>query len=142
MASSDLNRDNFLKEDEYVRFLNRLTQNEFQGLEFGQLEARLQENFVTLAESNGEINHGSKPGRPDDEELEHLETVCVSTAIALTQNNRLHQPYQQRRLQSNPNLLPPTFQDTVCRTAIASSDFNRDDFSTRKICSNVKPPHK
>lgn len=131
MASSDLNRDNFLKEDEYVRFLNRLTQNEFQGLEFGQLEARLQENFVTLAESNGEINiFGSKPGqRPDDEELEHLETVCVSTAIALTpeQPSTPTLPTTQAPIEPQPSL-PPTFQDTVCRTAIASSDFNRDDF--------------
>ena len=134
MASSDFDRDDFLSEDEYVRFLNRLTRNEFQGLNFDDLDSRLQDNFYDLADNDLISIIGSKPGQsPNDAEAEHLEDVCVSTAIALNPAPPSEPttptpvaPVAPSTPVAEPSP-PPTFTDTLCRTAMASSDFNRDD---------------
>ena len=136
MASSDFDRDNFMSEEEYIRFLNRLTRNEFQDLDFNDLDSRLQDNFNNLADgSNGKINiYGSKGGQSaNDAEAEHLENVCVGTAVALSPAPPSEPttpapvaPVVPTAPVVQPSL-SPTFSDSMCRTAIASSDFNRDD---------------
>jgi len=85
MASSDLNRDNGLSKDEYVTFLNRLTNNQFIGKSYDSLDSKLKENFDKLVGDNGKIDiYGSKPGQAANFQNENdLVNVCVETGNAL-----------------------------------------------------------
>lgn len=89
MLVSDLNRDDFFAQAEYLRFLNRLTTNAFSDQTFGTLPSRLQSNYNVLATKDGQIPvNGSKPGSaPSAEELASLENVCDSTETALREEN-------------------------------------------------------
>ncbi len=85
MASSDLNRDNGLSKDEYVTFLNRLTNNQFIGKTYDSLDSQLKANFDKLVGDNGKIDiYGSKPGQAANFQNEKdLVNVCVETGNAL-----------------------------------------------------------
>jgi hypothetical protein len=87
MASSDLNRDDNLTKDEYVIFLNRLSNNQFVGQTYDNLNAGLQANFENLIGDNGQINiYGSKPGQTTNfEEDNALVFICVETGNALNE---------------------------------------------------------
>ncbi|KAL3921946.1 MAG: hypothetical protein SGILL_002477 [Bacillariaceae sp.] len=135
MASSDFNRDDNLDETEYVRFLNRLTSNEFAGLSFVDLDETLQANFVSLAGTDGQIDiFGSKPGQTTNESQQaNLEEICLDTAIALDSRggSNPNPPSPAPVVAPQPGVtptLPPTFAETTCYTAMATADFNRDDY--------------
>jgi len=85
MASSDLDRNDELTKEEYVIFLNRLTNNQYIGETYDTLDVALQENFLNLAGDNGKIDiYGSKPGQVTNyEEDEALIQICVETGYAL-----------------------------------------------------------
>ncbi len=124
MASSDLNRDDELSSDEYVIFLNRLTNNLYLGRTYDSLEADLKTNFKNLAGENDKINiFGSKPGQTSNfQNEEGLVNVCVETGNALngtppTQGvtpspivQPTAKPTMIPTLNPNPNpTAPPTF---------------------------------
>ena len=75
-----------MDQDEFVRFLNRLTVNEFQGLAFADLESPLPETFEDLAGDDGLINIlGSKPGQAvSDDQNAFLDQICLDVAIAIS----------------------------------------------------------
>ena len=85
MASSDLDRDDGLTEEEYVIFLNRLTNNNYVGQTYDDLDSILQENFLNLIGNDGKINiYGSKPGQATNADEENaLISICVETGNAL-----------------------------------------------------------
>jgi hypothetical protein len=114
MASVDFNRDDLLNEEEYVRFLNKLTTNEFTGLNFKDLGSPLPENFSSLAKMNGQINiFGSKPGQTvPEEQQDFLEQLCVDTAVALSRVGETFSPT------STPTVQSTTKAPTVSRPAL------------------------
>ena len=136
MASSDFNRDDLLSEAEYVRYLNRLTANQFGTSSFGDLEQRLQDNYNSLALTNSQIDiFGTKPGQsPNEAQEDFIEKICVDTAVALSSDASppttptgtvAPEPTPAPTpIQATP---PPTFPASLCRTGMAVSDFNRDD---------------
>jgi hypothetical protein len=142
MASSDFNRDDKLNQDEYVRFLNRLTQNQYQGLAFSALSTVLQNNFVDNAQAgNDEINiFGSKPGQsPSSAQTEFLDDFCLDTAVAIQEDDSGGPQPSAPPAETAPTAAPtpadgggssqpPTFPDNLCRTAMATSDLNRDAY--------------
>ena len=86
LAISDYVRDGILDSNEYVRFINRLTSNQYSSDTYDTLPAELQDNFVALTEdgSDGIDIAGAAPGSsPTDEELAQLETICQSTDEAI-----------------------------------------------------------
>ena len=137
MASSDFNRDDNLNQDEYVRFLNRLTQNQYSGSAFADFRPELQNNFESNAQS-GEINiFGSKPGQsPSTAQSEFLDEFCVDTAIAIQAGGSGGTPPSASPGGGGTPTAqpqgggggPPTFSDALCRTAMATSDQNRDAY--------------
>jgi hypothetical protein len=85
MIVSDITRDDFMNDEEYVRFLNRFTESMFAGFEYKDLKPVLQDNFVALAGVSELIPlSGSKPGQsPTPAEEEFLTRVCVETIQAI-----------------------------------------------------------
>jgi hypothetical protein len=141
MASVDFNRDDLLNEEEYVLFLNRLTSNQFADLTFDELDVTLQQNFETLIGPDDQINiFGSKPGQSaSDEQEANLDNICLETAIALNGVDSSNPPPVSTAAPvttpSSPTptpgiepTFPPTFAQSTCYTAMASSDFSRDDY--------------
>lgn len=83
---ADMNRDGYLDQTEYVRFLNRNAPDTiFTSMTFPDLPANLQANFQALSDSNGQINvQGSKPNEtPTEEQKSHIQEICTQTAEAL-----------------------------------------------------------
>ena len=84
---SDLNRDDKLDSDEYLRFINRVlntTTTTFQ--KESDLSPVFQSSFDTLSKSNGYIDvTGSKPAPlPTSDQLSHLEQVCKALGKAVS----------------------------------------------------------
>lgn len=122
MASSDFNRDSQLNQVEYVRYLNRLTQNQFLNVAFEDLGATLQSNFQDNAQ-NGEISiFGTKPGEsPTAAQAQFLDDFCLDTAVALQEGDSGTPP-------TDPPIESPDVDLGFCRTAMATSDASRDDY--------------
>lgn len=138
MASSDFDQNAKLDKEEYVRYLNRLTRNDFLGLEFGELDSLMQINFNNLIGGDGQIViFGTRPNQDADaQQEEFIERICLDTAIALnggeggTPAPATQTPTRAPQVPvptQVPQTLAPTFNFISCRTAMASSDFNRDD---------------
>ena len=132
MASSDFNRDDYLNQEEYVRFLNRRTQNLFLGQTFDELPQSLKCNYENLKDpTKDEISViGSKPGQTaTDDEERHLVNICSSTDEALTsESTACSNTSSPAPVAPVTPTLPPTFADNICRVSISSSDFDRDDY--------------
>jgi len=145
MASSDLNRDDKLNEEEYVVFLNRLTANEFIDIvSFDELDITMRLNFNNLAKSDGEIDiYGSKPGQTANiEDESSLVQICLDTAIALsngstptvapatfTPSSTIESPIVEPPSENMENLtLFPTFGEFNCYSAMGSSDSNDNNY--------------
>ncbi|VEU42816.1 unnamed protein product [Pseudo-nitzschia multistriata] len=141
MASSDLERNDNLNEEEYVIFLNRLTNNEFIGQSFEELDSFLKKNFSELAGEDGQISiYGSKPDQKSIsvKEKEHLENICIKTGNALngiSDPDPTPTPTPVEVEVGIPSVepsgqmsLPPTFDESTCLIAIASSDPDDDDY--------------
>jgi hypothetical protein len=119
MTASDFNRNDLLDKEDYVRFLNRLTQNEFLGVAFDDLYPRLQSNFAALAEPDDlgdpQINiFGTRSGQSaSEDQAAFVDQICVDTAIAL-QPTVSPEPIPPRTLpptgspKETPATAPPT----------------------------------
>jgi hypothetical protein len=90
MTVSDLNRNNRINSDEYVRFVNRgqsnvFLSNEWASNSFESLPKELQDNFWALENSGeGIVITGSKPGQtPSPWEEAWLRNVCILTGEAI-----------------------------------------------------------
>jgi hypothetical protein len=142
MASSDLDRDDRLNEQEYLVFLNRLTNNEFIDiLVFDGLDTSLKLNFNILAETDGQIDiYGSKPGQTANlAEESTLVQICLDTASALsgvssptiapvTSAPSITIETPTADPQSDNKTFPPTFGEFTCYSAMGSSDSNGDNY--------------
>jgi len=154
MASSDLERNDKLNKQEYVIFLNRLTNSEFIGKTYDQLDAGLQANYGNLAGDEGNISiFGSKPDQKDIsvEQENNLSNICLETSIALNggallstdnttgtpTNNPASTPTPTALtpVESPPTVepsvqmsLPPSFDTNTCDIALGSSDPDADDY--------------
>jgi len=86
---SDLSRDSFLTENEYVRFVSRNDETIETNSDFASLKSSLQDNFHSLAGSDGRIDvTGSKPNQtPTPAQEEHLRRICAETGAALASPN-------------------------------------------------------
>ena len=86
---SDLSRDSFLTENEYVRFVSRNDETIERNSDFASLKPSLQDNFHSLAGSDGRIDvTGSKPNQtPTAAQQEHLRRICAETGAALASPN-------------------------------------------------------
>lgn len=130
MASSDLDRDDKLNEDEYIIFLNRLTGNEFVDVTFfDELDTVLKSNFNNLAGNDGEIYiYGSKPGQTEKiEEEASLVEVCLDTAVALSGGSP--PSVAPTADPQNENLTyPPASNESDCYSFIELSDSDRDEY--------------
>lgn len=84
LAIADLSRDDLMDESEYVRFINRLSDNAYTGFEYTSLPANLQTNFIKFAVTNGQVDlTGSKPGQtPTAEQAVFLAALCCETDLA------------------------------------------------------------
>ena len=127
MVFSDLSRDSFLDQDEYLRFVNRLASPPF-----SDLPPSLIDVFSTLA-SDGLINiDGSQPGQDASLFEETLSPIC-----RLTDNG-----IKQARSNTAPSLEPepepaeeedqdqsyePSFTFAMCTRMMVFSDTSRDD---------------
>jgi hypothetical protein len=145
MVVSDISRDNKLEPIEYVRFLNRLTSNEFSGLVFDQLAPMLELNYYDLRGTSMFLSvAGSKPGQiPSDEESDNLYQICTDTdaAIYLYYNpGETLAPAPSPDGVSDAPPRPTTLSPTVtpepsitdedyqnCKTALVIADLSRDD---------------
>lgn len=129
MAFSDLSRDSFLDQDEYLRFVNRLASPPF-----SDLPPSLIDVFSTLA-SDGLINiDGSQPGQDSSMFEETLSPICRLT------DNGIKQAQSNPATQLDPELeavpaeeeapdqsYEPSFTFDICTRMMAFSDTSRDD---------------
>jgi hypothetical protein len=118
MIIADLNRDDSIEKEEYVRFLNRLTISEFSGDAFDDLEPVLRDGFFAVAVENKIDVYGSKPGvTPTEQQLLHLQDVCESVYIAIKDHNG-------RQATEPPIAVPPN--DCASLLFDADSDHNHE----------------
>jgi hypothetical protein len=87
LAIADVNRDDLLTRVEYVQFVNRLSQNAYEGVDYVNLSDKKRvEIFIAFTFPVGEIDiSGSKPVRMDatDEQDAFLSDLCCATDSAL-----------------------------------------------------------
>jgi len=138
MAFSDLSRDLYLNQDEYVRFMNRLTNNDFLGSSFSDLPIVLRANFdaqsVPVGDgTNGIPVAGSHPtANPTQAQNDSMKKVCDATEAAIRTyiGGGISTPA--------PTTAPPTMAPTenigpdyipysTCTRYLALSDTSRDD---------------
>uniref|UniRef100_A0A7S3L498 Calmodulin n=1 Tax=Amphora coffeiformis TaxID=265554 RepID=A0A7S3L498_9STRA len=83
MAVADINRDDSLNPEEYVRFILRLSMAQFVGETFEDLDPLLQDNYTFLAGEGTDLNvTGSKPGQTTDDD-QYLRRICTYTLTLL-----------------------------------------------------------
>lgn len=123
LSTSDISRNNLLDESEYVRFVNRLTSNEYSGIQYSQLPLNIKQNYKRFAVKDGQVDIlGSKPGqRVSVEQDIFLNVFCCESELA-TRN-----PGQPVDPGPGPETPVPTFDLFFCQRSMASSDLNRDD---------------
>lgn len=124
---ADRDRNDFVSQDEYVYFINRLTASTY--ALFTDLDAVLQENFGVVSNGNalGVDVSGHRPGQtPTAEQQENLEVVCSQTKLAV----------DGEAGPANPSGAPVEAPSVVfeltdelfrlCKTSLAIGDLNRD----------------
>jgi hypothetical protein len=114
IAISNISRDELLSSDEYVRFVNRLSDNQWVSESYDTLPFELQDNFVQLADGTGQIPvFGFRPGQtPTTAQQEQLDRVCMDTARAI--DAALNGP--PLNYTSAPTLAPSTASPTCAPT--------------------------
>jgi hypothetical protein len=118
MAASDIDRNDILDPQEYVRFVNRIEQEPFVGETFDDLDPLLQDNFYFLATSADGIDiFGSKPGQDLDDD-QPLRRICVYT-ISVVQQVAMSRPTGPPA--SAPNV---SFSDCFLSMVISDQDLN------------------
>jgi hypothetical protein len=135
MALSDSNRDMFMSTDEYVTFVNYLSDQYYGNVTFEQLPEELTTNFEVWAGSDLSLGiEGSYPGASQTAyQAERLESICYDTRTVLSV---ITTPAPSRNSSQTPTIAPTpdttilkpvdkSFSD--CRTAMAVSDLSRDN---------------
>jgi hypothetical protein len=96
LVISDLDRNDLLNSQEYVRLVNRLSQNQWVSESYETLPMKLRDNFVRLVDETDQIPvFASKPGRtPTEAQQEQLNRVCFETihSIDTTLNSPISTP--------------------------------------------------
>ena len=85
MNVADSNKDNFLNQNEYMIFVNVLSNNTYEGQSISDVPAVIRRNFFQLAGDNGQIDiSGSKlsDGQTDSQRA-NLHNVCTRTTDAI-----------------------------------------------------------
>ena len=81
---ADVDRSNVLTEEEYLAFLNRLSQNKFPATGFVSLPTFLQTTYQDLSGGEGIVVEGSKPGETASaEQTAQLEKMCLMVGNAI-----------------------------------------------------------
>jgi hypothetical protein len=136
MSIADRDRDSLLLESEYVRFVNRLSNSEYEGAVFDDLPENIRANFFNLA-SDGSINvNGSKPGQSLDQSQEDfLARVCCETDLAIqTPSAPTTSPPPGGDPGGDPTAAPdgPDCDGTIsrqrCNIFLSIADLSKDDF--------------
>ncbi|GKZ01331.1 hypothetical protein MPSEU_001084100 [Mayamaea pseudoterrestris] len=120
MVVSDISRDEQLDNMEYVRFLNRLTDNRYINKAFSVLAQPLQTNYEDLTDASGFISiTGSRPGAtPTIVQSDNLKSICVSTLAAVAS---AEQPES-----GNSTNAPSNDARSACNSALVVANVNRD----------------
>eukprot|EP00980_Cylindrotheca_fusiformis_P004829 scaffold1034_cov127-Cylindrotheca_fusiformis.AAC.10 len=119
MSIADRNRDSFIIESEYVRLVNRLSDNEYEGAAFDELPAAIRGNFFNLASDGGIDVDGSKPGQsPDENQAVFLLRVCCETDLSIRNPNA-------------PTVSPPPGSEPTANPG----GFNCDEAVSRQKCN-------
>lgn len=127
---ADLDRDNMMDHEEFVRFANRLSPDIFhRSSAFRQLDPIFQETYENIATAQGITVSGSKPGQTSTtSQRQHLDSICyaANTAIRTIERNG---GVSTARPSPSPTKLP--FQDDesfrTCVNAMLIADLDRDD---------------
>lgn len=88
LSFADVDRDDLLNQQEYVRFINRWSGVTYVGEPFEELDPALQQNYVFLAQGQEEGIDvtGSKPGQAVQDDA-HLQRFCTYTLTLLQSDN-------------------------------------------------------
>lgn len=130
LTFADSDRDSKLTEEEYVRFVNKVSDDNYKGLNFGELPGNLKDTFYSLA-SYGVIDIiGSRPEHnPSDSQESFLIDVCCQTDLALKNPT---QPTTGPPPSSPPVSNPFNCDDSIprqkCNIYVSIVDVNKDDF--------------
>ncbi|GKZ00137.1 hypothetical protein MPSEU_000967000 [Mayamaea pseudoterrestris] len=120
MVVSDISRDEQLDDMEYVRFLNRLTDNRYINKAFSELAQPLQTNYEDLTDASGFISiTGSRPGAtPTIVQSDNLKSICVSTLAAVASAEQPESGYSTN--------VPSNDARSACNSALVVANVNRD----------------
>jgi len=85
MNSADNNNDSLLNQNEYIAYVNLLSDDLYQGESLATVPAEIRQNFFQLAGDLGQIDiSGSTPGDGQTSgQIENLQNICASTANAI-----------------------------------------------------------
>jgi hypothetical protein len=85
MNSADNNNDSLLNQNEYIAYVNVLSDGLYQGESLATVPAEIRQNFFQLAGDLGQIDiSGSTPGDGQTTgQLENLQNICTSTVNAI-----------------------------------------------------------
>jgi hypothetical protein len=135
MALSDANRDMLMSTDEYVTFINYMSDNFYGNVTFAQLPEELTTNFEVWAGSDLSLGiEGSYPGASQTPyQADRLEAICYDTRTVLS---AITTQAPSLNISQTPTIAPTpkaTMLEPVdisfadCRTAMAVSDLSRDN---------------
>ena len=127
MVNSDIDRNRYLDQDEYVEFCNKLSSGQLGAASFGDLSAGLQSRFFDLESGglDGIPIEGARPGSGSTpSQNAFLELICVdvgrSVNIALHPVAPINAPISQTlQPTTQPTNRPPTAQPTILPTAVS-----------------------
>jgi hypothetical protein len=127
MNSADSNKDNFLNQNEYIAFVNELSNDEYAGESLATVPVQIRRNYFQLAGDNGQIDiSGSKPEDDrTDEQIANLQNVCTRTVDAINAASGLPPPPTVAPTVSGPTAAP-VFTQSDCFMAMSEADGNRD----------------
>ena len=127
VGTANTNKDSFLNQNEYVKFVNELSGDAFSGETLGTVPVEIRSNFFQLRSDNGQIDI-SGFREPTDEQRANLEQICDSTVAAI--NEALGFP-------SGPTAAPtpavtgptasPVLTTAKCYQEMGAADTNNDN---------------
>ena len=132
LAVSDRNRDDFLGQEEWVLFLNRMGNDLFLGLSFGEISPAFQSLFFSLRDINtGSITIlGANPGQQQTPtQTAWLRSVCSETEAALSEST----PLTPTSSPTAPRMTAAEF--AFCKVRLSISDANKN-----KALSTIEYP--
>ncbi len=128
MNSADSNNDNFLNQNEYITFVNLLSDGQYEGESLATVPVEIRRNFFQLAGDNGFIDiSGSKPGDGQTpEQIDNLQNICTSTVNAINAANGQTVAPTAAPTASTPTMAP-IFDQSACYMAMVAADSNGDN---------------